>query len=931
MADMLQAANGTTTLLPTTTWAAPNGLFGAADRNDSSIYGWSDSLSRVTLPSSGLADGYLFLWGFEFEDNSNGRHNPQGRMIQASGTGTFASASTGGYNRDNSEDRSYVSGWSFVDNPSASATFDFQWRRDNDAPTGGTVRSFIQVVPLYYSDVAVYTSSSTTATGGTTPVQITGFTGTDGTNITLSSNTVTLAGANKRYLCLGAGYHQGIGGSRTQRWFGFRVDGTKDDAAKGCMYYRNSSNADGGESFMRLLERNASNRTIDLFQYRGDGVAADQGGADVDGNTTGSNSSHAIVCIEFNDDAEVWSSVDSVGGQEFALTGPVDVDIASTGDIEFNDSASFTRASDIAVNCEVAMDVLAFANVSRARGASSIGSGARFTVHGEFTLDGTEQTDIGFHGNYNRGNQGSQDTHGDSCNMAGVFAVTANQDIGVSNQELAGTEGGGGDIETQAGWVGFGLVNLDTLQASGGGDDDTAEIPAASLELTGNALQAVTTENNVANAPAGSLEFNGFALSSVTTENIVASVPVASIELNEFAPSAITSEGDVASIPVTSIDLTGLALQSVTTEDRVAAIPVASLEHTALSPQSVTTEAATVLLPSVALQLSPNAFSVITTELNTAQIPAASMELTAIAFNAVTGDGNTAEIPTLSLELSPNTFTAETTEGEDNTAAVPLISILLTAYPPTVSGVFVDDQLEGPDGIGLTGPEGTPLHGPEHFQDNDISQLPAASIQLTANTFDVVASEPNDAQIPVASLEFAGIAPQVVVSDFQLANIPVAAIDWTGIAFTAETTQNIVVQLPVANLELQGIAPAVEVTTNDLVYMQTASLGLTLNVFTVNNTSAWQDETDSDGIWIDETDAGTGWIFEIEEAAAPGIWMTDEIPPTVDAPANLSGPDGFSLLGPDGEILTGPDQEVVETSPWTVEDDAQSVTWNQGA
>ena len=468
MASILEVTNGTTSLLPGTSWAAPNGLFGTtADRNDGSIYGWSDSTATITLPSSDLADGYLFLWGFEFEDTSNGRHNPVGRMVQASGTGNFVSANTGGYNRDTSEDRSYVSGWSFVDSPSASSTYTFQWKRDSDGPSGGTVRAFIQAIPFYYSDIGLYTSTSTTATGGTTPTQISGFTGTDGTNITISSSQVSVTGDNKRYLCLGSAYHEGMGGSRTQRWFGFEIDGTFDDSAKGCMYYRNTSNDIGGESFIKLLETDTATRTIELNQYRGDGVAAGEGGADVNGNTTSSAGAHSMVIIELNDSAEVFASVDSVGGQEFAVTGPVDVDIASTGDIEFNDSASFTRSSDTGVNVETDMDVFAFANVSHARESSAIGSGQRWTVHGEFTINGTEQTDVGFHGNYNRGNQSSQDCHGSSTNQAGVFAVTSGQDIGVSNQELSGTEGGGGDIESQPGWVGFGLINLDTLEASG--------------------------------------------------------------------------------------------------------------------------------------------------------------------------------------------------------------------------------------------------------------------------------------------------------------------------------------------------------------------------------------------------------------------------------------------------------------------------------
>jgi len=45
------------TMVPTTSWAAPNALFPTEDRNDSSIYTWTSSTSTLTLPSSGLADG----------------------------------------------------------------------------------------------------------------------------------------------------------------------------------------------------------------------------------------------------------------------------------------------------------------------------------------------------------------------------------------------------------------------------------------------------------------------------------------------------------------------------------------------------------------------------------------------------------------------------------------------------------------------------------------------------------------------------------------------------------------------------------------------------------------------------------------------------------------------------------------------------------
>ncbi len=113
-------------------WTAPTNLFDTQARNDSSAYSWNASTSTITLPSSSLANGYLVVAGFEYEDTSNGRFNPQGTFALTSGSGNFLGAQTGGYNRDNSEDRSYIRTWAFIDSPSASAQIQFQWKGDAD-------------------------------------------------------------------------------------------------------------------------------------------------------------------------------------------------------------------------------------------------------------------------------------------------------------------------------------------------------------------------------------------------------------------------------------------------------------------------------------------------------------------------------------------------------------------------------------------------------------------------------------------------------------------------------------------------------------------------------------------------------------------------------------------------------------------------------
>lgn len=485
MAILGKWTGGTVSTLPTTTWAVPSvNIFATQDRNDSSTYSLSSHV--LTLPSSGLADGYLVVGAFEMEDTSNGRCNPQARFTY-SGTGNFVSGYSSGFNRDNSEDRSYCRAFGFIDNPSSSATLTFQWRRDSDSPTGTTKRSELQIIPFYYADIGIYSSSSTSCPGNTTVSQVTGFTGTDGTNITISSNTVTVTGDNKRYLCLGSYYWQGIGSSRTQRWGGFRIDGTKDDAVKGYSYARNSANADIGEIFTTIIETTTPSRTVDMFVYRGDGVANGQGGANVAGNATGSNPNHVMVVLELNDDADVVASRSDTNTADLTSTAGTNMPINEQNDII--DTASFTQDGDTEINCVQTADYLFGANISMA--ANNVANTGRHTMYSEFTVNGTPNVDS-FAGDYLRNNQGSQDTFGISCNLLGFEAMSAGDDIGVETFTLSGSESQGDPI-APAGWVGFWGLNLDTLEESstmlGGRVPETAQAHVKRGSVGDNSVQ----------------------------------------------------------------------------------------------------------------------------------------------------------------------------------------------------------------------------------------------------------------------------------------------------------------------------------------------------------------------------------------------------------------------------------------------------------
>ena len=422
MATLFRATGGSTSLVPTTSWAAPNALFPTPVRNDSSAYTWTSSTSTVTLPSSGLADGYLLVARLQYDDASNGRVSIAGRFQQTDGTGNFVNGQSGGYSRNNNNDKSYITPWAFIDNPSASATIQFQWQRESDAPTAGTGGKYsLDVIPLYYSNHGIYSGTDATTLGGTTRNVVTLSTTvneSDTAAIQRVSNVVTVKGDNKRYLILSSQWYNNFGESgttRTQRILGLDIDGSPELAAQSYAYMRQAS-ADGtGGTPFDIIETVTADRTIELTAYRGDGLSNNQGGANTDAHTGGAEEGvQALVVLELNDNAEVARS-HNTATTAFTNGAGVDLPVVPTAGVDFNDSASFTRASDNAFNAEVAMDCLAFGNCWAA--SSNVNSGERGTHENNITINGVEDSNV-FDGNYIRGNQSTEDT----------FAYAANPD-----------------------------------------------------------------------------------------------------------------------------------------------------------------------------------------------------------------------------------------------------------------------------------------------------------------------------------------------------------------------------------------------------------------------------------------------------------------------------------------------------------------------
>ena len=448
--------------LPGTTWATPGtGIFPTNIKNDGSKYSYNSGTNTVTLPSSGLANGYLLIASVEFEDDSNGRHNIAGKFVQTSGTGNFVSAQTSGYSRDASEDRAYLRVWAFVDNPSAAAEFQFQWKRDVDPPTGGTEVTSLEVISMWYDNIGMYNSTSTTQPASATPTAITGWSSvveSDSNAIGLASDTFTLKSSNKKYFILGSYYWEGDYANRTQRLGGLDIDGVYQDHIQGYSYMRNASNNLIGEMISWVIERQSTDIDLQLDMWKGpDTGTFPNYGAPIGGTATGTNPVHNMVILELPDDAEVFNTKNN-SQQSLSTAGTrVEVDISPSATFGINDATSFTRADDNGVNVEQDMEALLGANIA---GGYASTTGARFTGYSEFTINGTGQTDTRS-GDYARGDQGDNDTWGWSANLLSSLTVTSGQDVGVNAGKIAGGEGG--TVAVLSGFAGMWGLNLDSI------------------------------------------------------------------------------------------------------------------------------------------------------------------------------------------------------------------------------------------------------------------------------------------------------------------------------------------------------------------------------------------------------------------------------------------------------------------------------------
>jgi len=194
-------------------------------------------------------------------------------------------------------------------------------------------------------------------------------------------------------------------------------------------------------------------------------------------------------------------------------------------------------------------------------------------------------------------------------------------------------------------------------------DPNTVTLPSATLTLAPQAPQAITSDNQVAQLSSAVLTLAPNVPQSITTEKHIAQLPAAVLTLTPNVPQAVTTEKHIAELPSATLTLTENVPQTVTSNHQVAQLPVAALTLTPNVPQAATTEKHIAQLPSVALTLTPNVPQAVTTEGDVAELPSAALTLTENVPQAVVTENNVATLLSATLTLTPNAPQAVTTEG----------------------------------------------------------------------------------------------------------------------------------------------------------------------------------------------------------------------------------------------------------------------------
>ena len=443
--------------------------------NDSTV-----RIGKVLSPG----EGKLFTANIKVDTTHDNRAVIKAKLVLTSGTGDLFTTFASSYSRNTSNNTMWVRVVGYLTNSSVDAEVQVQWiRGGSGTPAGATVSSYCDLVvaDMNYDDIGIYSNTvGGDSLGGTTRnvVQLNNtILESNVASIQRSGNTISIKNDGKDYLILGT-LGSNTESTRTQRLANINYDGVPAVDTTSYVYSRDSSNELTGIALQDVYRKPVGPDTnIKLECFRGVGVAADEGGSDVDGSWSTAANETMIAVIELPTSSETFKSTDSVGAQTVSGT--------TTNINIFRDvihDGSVTRVSDTTAVANKDHTMVCFSNIFAARRV--VGSGTRSTIGSRIIINGIGQS-VGEHGNYIRGNQGSQDTFGGSFAAGSIYSIADTDTISV--QTFAAGDGGADD-DTQPGSSGISIINLDsTIASETSVDDKTFTLETSSYSYSGNA------------------------------------------------------------------------------------------------------------------------------------------------------------------------------------------------------------------------------------------------------------------------------------------------------------------------------------------------------------------------------------------------------------------------------------------------------------
>lgn len=420
-------------------------------------------------PSSTLLEfeepgDYLIMWTIRADQATNGRCNIQSRLTVATGSGAMFTSYLSGFCRDNSANEEvWTHGFAFY-RAAANDQVQVDWRRDDDAMTGGTVVNLSNLTAVRLWDggsYGIYTDATGSPTlSGTTPNDVdfdaTPILQNDTSSIERQTGSTDFRLKKARRYLIAYSVAGNGGNTRTQRVSQCVVGSTYIPGTDSYFYQKDASNQYGGLGGMFIYDADGTNEDISVQVWQGDGTNNFEGGCDSAGSWTRASDLGGLFIAEIPPWVQCFGTHDSTGAQDVTTTSVLALNAAR--DVDFIDGG-FSSVSNTQVQLNQPCQVLvAFGNVVCARGNVSASTRANVNCYFEFNGN-TYQASAD--GNYSRGNQGSTDTFGLGFNPGMIVtdqptALIAGGTIEMVTQNLGDS---GGQDQTRPNRVGmFGMI-----------------------------------------------------------------------------------------------------------------------------------------------------------------------------------------------------------------------------------------------------------------------------------------------------------------------------------------------------------------------------------------------------------------------------------------------------------------------------------------